>query len=83
MTGDPSSKVVFHGWHPESIAAGPVLLSGTELQATLLRDNPRLAALSFMKDRAAAASRLAGKSPIPDLTIGAEYIDTDDALADV
>ncbi len=22
VTGDPSSKVVFHGWHPESVAAG-------------------------------------------------------------
>jgi hypothetical protein len=22
VTGDPSSKVTFHGWHPESIAAG-------------------------------------------------------------
>lgn len=22
VTGDPSSKVVFHGWHPESIEAG-------------------------------------------------------------
>jgi hypothetical protein len=22
VTGDPSAKVVFHGWHPESIAAG-------------------------------------------------------------
>lgn len=24
VTGDPSSKVTFHGWHPESIAAGLV-----------------------------------------------------------
>jgi hypothetical protein len=22
VTGDPSAKVVFHGWHPESIEAG-------------------------------------------------------------
>ena len=22
VTGDPSSKLTFHGWHPESIAAG-------------------------------------------------------------
>ena len=24
VTGDPSSRVVFHGWHPESVAAGLV-----------------------------------------------------------
>ncbi len=64
---------------PDSIATLPVALSQDELRNALLRENPQLSALSFMTEKASAASRLAGKSPIPDLTIGAEYIATDDA----
>jgi outer membrane protein TolC len=64
---------------PDSIETSPLRLSQTELRNALLSENPQLAALSFLKEREAAAVKLAGRSPIPDLTIGAEYIDTGDA----
>jgi len=34
VTGDPSSKVTFHGWHPESIAAGLARNPGIVATAT-------------------------------------------------
>jgi len=34
VTGDPSSKVTFHGWHPESIAAGLARNNGIVATAT-------------------------------------------------
>ena len=34
ITGDPSSQVTFHGWHPESIAAGLVRNPGVVATAT-------------------------------------------------
>jgi len=64
---------------PDSIEFKPVDLSQEELRTTLLQKNPQLAALSFMKERDAKAARLAGKSSLPDLTLGLDYIDTGDA----
>ena len=64
---------------PDSIENKPVDLTQEELRTALLLGNPQLAALSFMKDRDAKAARLAGKSSLPDLTLGLDYIDTDNA----
>lgn len=64
---------------PESIVTAPLRLSQVELRELLLKENPRLLALSYMKEQQAAASRLAARNPFPDLTIGAEYIDTGEA----
>lgn len=64
---------------PDSIDTRPVPLSIEELRETLLGRNPRLAMLRFMAEKASASTALAGRSPLPDLTLGAEYIDTDEA----
>jgi len=64
---------------PESIDTSPIRLSEAELRELLLKESPRLLALSYTKEREAAASRLAERNPLPDLTIGAEYIDTGEA----
>jgi len=34
VTGDPSAKVTFHGWHPDSIAAGLARNPGVVATAT-------------------------------------------------
>ncbi len=64
---------------PDSVDTRPLHLSQTELRDLLLLENPRLAGLSFTEKREEAAVKLAGRSPIPDLTIGADYIATDEA----
>lgn len=71
----PSTPIAW----PDTIDVRPVLLTGPELRDTLLRQNPELAAHSSILEKQEATARLAGRSPIPDLTIGAEYIETDDA----
>ncbi|RLC97784.1 MAG: TolC family protein [Chloroflexi bacterium] len=65
---------------PESVEFRPVDLSQDELRTTLLIENPQLSALASMKERDAKATRLAGKSSFPDLTLGLDYIDTDHAI---
>ena len=34
MTGDPSAHLTFHGWHPESVAAGLARNPGVVATAT-------------------------------------------------
>ena len=34
MTGDPTARVTFHGWHPESISAGLARNPGVVATAT-------------------------------------------------
>jgi outer membrane protein TolC len=46
------------------------------LDPSLVEASPQLAAQRSLVGKEAAAARLAGRGPIPDLTIGAEYIDT-------
>ena len=64
---------------PDSIDNGMLLLTQPELRDALLAKNPQLTSLSFTKEKNASAASLAGRSPLPDLTIGVEYIDTDEA----
>lgn len=64
---------------PDSLAYENSSQSPEDLTKQLLATNPRLAALQFLVNKEAAAERLAGRGPIPDLTIGAEYVDTDEA----
>jgi outer membrane protein TolC len=64
---------------PAAVDSQPVPHILDELQRLLTEHNPQLAALRSRSDKDAAAAKLAGKSAIPDLSIGLEYIDTDQA----
>jgi outer membrane protein TolC len=72
----PSDTAV--AW-PGTVQYKPVTHTQQDLNASLLADNPQLAALRFMVEKERAATTLAGRSPIPDLTLAAEYIDTDES----
>ncbi len=64
---------------PVAIDTTSISLSADALRAALLERNPELTARTYREEEAAAGARLAGKSALPDLTLGAEYIDTDEA----
>lgn len=64
---------------PDSVVFQDLPQSVEALSEELLGSNPRLAALRFMVEKESAAATLAGRSPLPDLTIGAEYVDTDES----
>lgn len=62
---------------PDSVDSRPLALGADELRSRLLQMNPRLNALTYEANRQTTGAKLAGRSAIPDLTIGAEYIQTD------
>jgi outer membrane protein TolC len=64
---------------PDSIDTRTVALSDEALRAALVDANPELSRIASMREKEASAARLAGRSAIPDLTLGFEYIDTDEA----
>jgi outer membrane protein TolC len=61
---------------PDSTAPRSLRAKPDSLQGLLRNHNPQLLALRSRAARDSAAATLAGKSAIPDLTIGAEYIET-------
>jgi len=60
----------------DSIDTRPLPLSIEDLRLLTLNGNPQLRAVSSLVAKEAAASDLAGKNSIPDVTLGAEIIDT-------
>ena len=66
---------------PISIEFSPLPLALDELRSTLLNDSPLLSVLSSVAKSEGANAGLAGKRPVPDLTLGVQYIITDDARA--
>ena len=64
---------------PQSVDADRVRASRDALAAALLDHNPSLLSVAARADEAAAMKRLAGKVSIPDLTLGLQYIETDEA----
>jgi len=65
---------------PDSLPESSLQYTQGNLQEMLAQHNPRLVALRASAARDSAAAALAGKGAIPDLTIGAEYIDTGPAI---
>ena len=61
---------------PETVSGSPVDIVESELRASLLESNPALASARLRVARDITRVKLAGKGPIPDLTLGAELIDT-------
>jgi outer membrane protein TolC len=61
---------------PDSIDSRSLPTSADSMQALLRQHNPQLMALRSRAARDSAEATLADKSAIPDLTIGAEYIET-------
>jgi len=65
---------------PDSLHSTPVQAEPQELEHLLLQHNPGLVALRARAAQDSAAASLAGKGAIPDLTLGAEYIDIGPAV---
>jgi outer membrane protein TolC len=65
---------------PQDIEQKDIDLTDDELFEELKRSNPELRALAFMTAREEISIKLARKNYFPDFTIGAKFIDTDDAL---
>jgi len=59
---------------PHDVASTTAPADAEALRDSLLHRNPDLLAMAASVDRAEAGTRLAGRSPIPDLTLGAEYM---------
>jgi outer membrane protein TolC len=59
---------------PRELPATGADATEDRLREALLTRNPDLEALAFSVSRAEAGARLAARSPIPDLTLGAEYM---------
>jgi len=64
---------------PDSLAHPDVPDDAAILDAAMRDWNPDLRALRTTAEKQAAAARLAGRSRWPDLTLGAEIVDTDEA----
>lgn len=64
---------------PEGIPDAPTPVSEEEARGLLGRGNPELRALDFEVARAATGVRLARRRYFPDITIGLDYIMTDEA----
>lgn len=64
---------------PAALAHPDVPDDAADLDAAMRAWSPELRALRFAEAKQDAAVRLAGRSRLPDLTLGAEIIDTDEA----
>jgi len=64
---------------PDALAPGVAPPPDAELRELLAENSPELAALTAQQDRETAAANLSGRSALPDLTLGIEYIDTGEA----
>jgi len=65
---------------PASILDEEVVLSDEQLVSRLKERNPELKAIDSMAAKEKAAVDLARKGYFPDITVGLDYIETDDAL---
>jgi len=65
---------------PDSLEAADLTLTSAELRTLAIHQNPTLTERRAMAARDSAAADLAGRGPVPNLVIGAEYIDTGPAL---
>jgi outer membrane protein TolC len=65
---------------PDSLEDAALTLTSDQLRQLVANHNPQLAGMRAMAARDSAAADLAGKSAIPSLTVGAEYIDTGPAV---
>jgi cobalt-zinc-cadmium efflux system outer membrane protein len=65
---------------PGPIGTEPVDFSDEEIYSDLKANNPELVALDFMTERQEAAVGLSTQTYFPDLTLGAAFIRTGDAL---
>jgi outer membrane protein TolC len=65
---------------PASIPIEEVVLSDEQLMSRLKERNPELKAMDSMAAKEKAAVDLARKDFFPDITVGLDYIETDDAL---
>jgi cobalt-zinc-cadmium efflux system outer membrane protein len=68
---------------PEEMPAFDISPSGDEARRLLEERNPEFRAVGFEVDRAAEAARLARRRYFPDLTVGFDYILTDEAAMPV
>jgi outer membrane protein TolC len=64
---------------PDELPQSPDPPPDDELHDLLVENNPELAALAAERERESAAVALSGRSGLPDLTLGVEYIDTGEA----
>ncbi|MBZ0269160.1 TolC family protein, partial [bacterium] len=64
---------------PDTLAHPDVPDDADALDAAMRAWNPELRALRITERRHEAAARLAGRSSLPDVTLGAEIVDTDEA----
>ena len=62
---------------PHDVDARPITQDSETLRTMLLTHNPSLRALQARGDEEAAGAKLAGRAALPDLTLGAEYIQID------
>ncbi len=62
----------------ENLPSESIAFSDENLKTVLTRQNPNLKAIDFMADKTDTAVQLAGKAFFPNMTLGVDYIDTDE-----
>jgi outer membrane protein, heavy metal efflux system len=75
MDREPAEPVAW----PDALAHPEVADDPAAIEAAMRAWNPELRVLRAGAAKQAAAARLAGRSSLPELTLGAEVIDTDEA----